>query len=55
MTEQEELLKKYQEEVERCYNLAQRLDTLYPEFAGTRTGTPSDRMKHVLYAMGILK
>jgi len=54
-TEQEKLLKEYQEEVEKCWKLAQQLDALYPDNSGTFTGTPSDRIKHQLYAFGILK
>ena len=34
MTEQEELLKEYQKEVEKCWKLAQKLDALNPELAG---------------------
>lgn len=53
MTE-EELLKDYQEELEKCFDLAQRLDALNPELVGAFTGTPSQRIERQLYALGIL-
>ena len=55
MTEQEELLKKYQQEVEKCWKLAQRLDALNPELASDFTGTPSERIEQQLCALGLLK
>ena len=55
MTEQEELIKDYQEEIEKCFQLAQRLDALNPDLAGAFTGTPSERIKRQLYALGVLK
>jgi hypothetical protein len=55
MTEQEELIKDYQEEIEKCFQLAQRLDALNPELAGAFTGTPSERIERQLYTLGILK
>ena len=55
MTEQEELLKNYQQEVEKCWKLAQKLDALNPELVGDFTGTPSERIEQQLYALGILK
>ena len=55
MTEQEELLKKYQQEVEKCWKLAQRLDALNPELAGDFTETPSERIEQQLCALGVLK
>lgn len=54
MTEQEELLRAYQEELERCFDLAQRLDALNPELPGAFTGTPGQRIERQLYALGIL-
>ena len=54
MTEQEELLIAYQEEVVKCWELAQRLDALNPELAGAFTGSPSQRIERKLYALGIL-
>lgn len=53
--EQEELLKDYQEEIEKCWKLAQRLDSLYPQLHGTFTGIPSERIKRQLIALGVLK
>ena len=53
MTEQEELLIAYKEEVEKCFDLAQRLDALNPELAGAFTGSPSQRIKRQLYSLGI--
>ena len=42
MTEEEqELLNDYQQEVEKCFNIAQKLDAFNPELAGAFTGTPS--------------
>ena len=55
MTEQEELLKNYQEEIEKCFQLAQRLDALNPDLAGAFTGTPSERIERQLIALGILE
>ena len=55
MTEQEELLKDYQEELEKWFDLALRLDTLNPELPGAFTGTPSQRIERQLYALGILE
>jgi hypothetical protein len=59
MTEQEEQLlkedyKELEEEVEKCFDLAQRLDALNPELAGAFTGSPSQRIERQLYALGIL-
>ena len=55
MTEQEELLKAYQEELKKCFDLAQRLDALNPDLAGAFTGTPSERIERQLIALGVLK
>jgi hypothetical protein len=55
MTEQEELLKEYQKEIGKCWELAQQLDALNPELPGSFTGTPSQRIERQLYALGILK
>jgi hypothetical protein len=55
MTEQEKLLKDYQEEIEKCFQLAQRLDALNPELVGAFTGTPSQRIERQLYTLGVLK
>jgi len=52
--EQQELLNHYQQEVEKCWNIAQKLDTLNPELVGAFTGTPSLRIERQLYALGIL-
>ena len=54
MTEQEELIKDYQEEIEKCFQLAQRLDALNPDLAGSFTGTPSERIERQLYALGVM-
>jgi hypothetical protein len=58
--EQEEILKAYQEEIdqeeiEKCWELAQKLDYLNPELTGAFTGTPSKRIERQLYALGVLK
>ena len=40
MTEEEqELLNDYQQEVEKCWKIAQKLDALNPELIGAFTGT----------------
>jgi hypothetical protein len=49
-----ELLNHYQDEVDKCWNIAQKLDTLNPELVGAFTGTPSERIERQLYALGIL-
>jgi hypothetical protein len=54
MTEQEELLKEYQQEIEKCWELAQKLDALNPELVGAFTGSPSERIERQLYTLGIL-
>jgi hypothetical protein len=59
MTELEEQLlkedyKEALEEIEKCFDLAQRLDALNPELAGAFTGSPSQRIERQLYALGIL-
>ena len=51
---QRELLNSFQEEIEKCFNIAQKLDALNPELAGAFTGTPSERIERQLYALGIL-
>lgn len=53
--EQQELLNHYQDEVDKCWNIAQKLDALNPELAGAFTGTPSERIERQLYALGILE
>ena len=53
--EQQELLNDYQKEVEKCFKIAQKLDALNPELAGTFTETPSERIERQLYALGIFK
>lgn len=60
MTDLEEQLlkediKELQEELAECCNLATRIDALNPELAGAFTGTPSERIKRQLIALGILK
>jgi hypothetical protein len=59
MTEQEEQqlredYKEVLEEIERCFDLALRLDALNPELPGAFTGTPGQRIERQLYALGIL-
>jgi len=59
MTELEEQLlkedmKELQEEIEKCWELAQQLDALNPGLAGSFTGTPSERIERQLYTLGIL-
>ena len=59
MTELEEQLlkedyKEVLEELEKCFDLAQRLDALNPELVGSFTGSPSQRIERQLYALGIL-
>ncbi len=44
-----------QEELEKCWELAQRLDALNPELVGAFTGTPSQRIERQLYALGVLE
>lgn len=52
--EQQKLLNDYQQEVEKCWNIAQKLDALNPELIGAFTGTPSERIERQLYTLGIL-
>lgn len=53
--EQQELLNDYREEVEKCFEIAQKLDALNPELPCAFTGTPSERIKRHLYLHGIFK
>ena len=56
MTDEErELLNTFPKEVEKCFNIAQKLDALNPELVGAFTGTPSERIERQLYALGILE
>jgi len=52
--EQQELLNSYQKELEKCSEIAQRLDMLNPDLIGSFIGTPSERIERQLYALGIL-
>jgi len=52
--EQQELLNSYQKELEKSFEIAQRLDALNPDLIGSFTGTPSERIERQLYALGIL-
>jgi hypothetical protein len=45
----------YKEEVNKCWDIAQKLDTLNPELEGAFTGSPSLRIERQLYAIGILE
>jgi hypothetical protein len=53
--EEQELLKSYQQEVEECFKITQKLDSLNPELAGSFTGTPSERIERQLYTLGVFK
>jgi len=56
MTEEEqELLSSYQQEIEMCFKISQKLDALNPKLAGSFAGTPSERIERQLYALGIFK
>ena len=48
--EKEKLLKDFQVEIEKCYELANRLDAANPEVKGAFTGNPSDRIERQLIA-----
>ena len=50
MTDKQEFL----EEIEKCFNIAQKLDALNPELPGAFTGSPSLRIERQLYSLGIL-
>ena len=52
--EEKELLGRFQQEVIKCFQIAQKLDNLNPEFTGAFIGTPSERIERQLYALGIL-
>lgn len=53
LKELKDLSNEYQKEVEACFDIAQRLDSLNPTLAGTFTGTPSERIKRQLASMNI--
>ena len=44
VAELEGMNQDYKAEVEKCFDLAQRLDALDPEAPGTFAGTPSERL-----------
>lgn len=52
--EYKELLRCFQEELDKCFDLAQRLDSLNPEIEGAFTGSPSERIKRQLKAKGLM-
>ncbi len=53
MDEEKEMCQKYQEEVENCFKIAQKLDALNPDLKGSFTGTPSERITRQLNSLGI--
>ena len=53
-SEEQELLNSFQEELEKCFKIAQTLDALNPELEGAFTESPSLRIERQLYALGIL-
>jgi hypothetical protein len=53
--EEAEILRAYQQEMERCADIAQRLDAFNPELKGAFTGTPSERIIRQLLACGKVK
>jgi len=53
--EEQELLSSYQQEIEMCFKISQKLDSINPEFVGSFTGSPSERIERQLYALGIFK
>lgn len=50
----QEMLEEYRVEVEACFKIAQRLDSMNPELEGAFTGTPSESINRQLKAIGIL-
>ena len=56
MTEEElQIFKDYQKEIEKCWEIAQKLDALNPELSGGFTSSPSERIERQLYALGIFQ
>jgi len=53
MDEEQELRLQYQEEVENCFKIAQKLDAINPDLKGSFTGTPSERIVRQLNSLGI--
>ena len=51
--ELKKLSDSYQKEVEACFDIAQRLDSLNPTLSRAFTGTPSERIKRQLALMNI--
>lgn len=45
------LLEQYKAEVQKCFDLAQRMDALEPVVPGAFTGTPSERIARQLAVM----
>jgi hypothetical protein len=48
--EEQQMMDELRREVERCFDLAQRLDAFNPELVGSFTGTPSERLERQLRA-----
>mgnify|MGYP001766173824 CR=1 FL=1 len=52
MTAEEiELMDAYREEVEACFQIAQKLDANNPDLPGAFTGPPSERIKRQIQHM----
>lgn len=48
-----DLLRAFQAENKKCYDIANRLDAFNPEIPGAFTGTPSDRILRQITAQNI--
>lgn len=50
---QEEFKKRCEEDIEKCWEIADKLDALNPKLPGSYTGFPSERIERHLYTLGI--
>lgn len=48
--EEKQIMGDLQREVEKCFDLAQRMDAFNPELVGSFTGTPSERIERQIRA-----
>lgn len=46
-------LEEYMQECERCFNIAQKLDTCNPDICCAFAGTPSERIERQLKAQNV--
>jgi hypothetical protein len=53
--EEKELIEQFRQEVENCFEIANRLDEANPTLEGAFRGSPSDRIWRQLVAAGVVE